>query len=593
MPASLLVSAGRLNVVVAAPDGPVSNEAALIVAPILRSVGNVQTIGGQATIDAIGSGFVPTDFITLTANGTQLNLPTTYISSILLRATLTPDALQIGRGSFNVSDPNGVDSQTFLSFALPFAISSFAPGGAFAGGPSFSLIVSGGIFPFGSLVLWNGAPLTTSVLGLTQISANVSASLIASPGLVTIQILHPNGTTASLPFAVNSGLTTSSLNPNSATAGSLPLILTLSGAGFVRGAVVQWNGQSLPTTFINSTQLTATVSASLIATAGTAAIGVLDPGGPLSNLVSFGIAAAPAASGISGIVPAAVAAGGPNVVLTVNGTGFVAASTVDFNGSPLQTTFVGAGQLVATVPAALIANPGSVKVTVSTNPASSKGAVFTILSGGPVASTAAIVNLGNETAPIAPGSLISIYGSNLAIGSAAAAAVPLPNLLSSVSVLINGILAPLLYAGPSQINAQVPFEAPAGAATLILNVGGVMSALVIFQLQSIGPGVWTLGGSATLAVNDGDGSLVGPTNPVAPGAYVTVYLTGQGALNNPVATGGPAPQDPLATPLASITASVGGLTAGVVSALAPGLVGVLQVNIQIPAARLPETNPSR
>ncbi len=111
-----------------------------------------------------------------------------------------------------------------------------------------------------------------------------------------------------------------------------------------------------------------------------------------------------------------------------------------------------------------------------------------------------------------------------------------------------------------------------------------MSAPVIFQLQPIGPGVWTLPGSTTtLAVNDSNGTLVGPTNPVAPGAYVTFFLTGQGALNNPVATGGPAPQDPLATPIAQVEATVGGVAAGVVSALEPGLVGILQVNMQVPA----------
>ncbi len=84
-----------------------------------------------------------------------------------------------------------------------------------------------------------------------------------------------------------------------------------------------------------------------------------------------------------------------------------------------------------------------------------------------------------------------------------------------------------------------------GPATLIANVRARLSAPVIFQLQPIGPGVWTLPGSTTtLAVNDSNGTLVGPTNAVAPGAYVTFFLTGQGALNNPVATGGPAPPDP-------------------------------------------------
>jgi uncharacterized protein (TIGR03437 family) len=583
VPAALLVNSGRFNVVVAAPDGPVSNDAALIVAPVLKSLGNVQVNGNQVTIDATGGGFVPADFVALTANGIETNLPTTFLSPTLLRATMTPAALQIGAGLFNVAAPDGSGSP-FLSFALPFAISSFTPGGTFAGGPAFNLIVSGGIFPPGSLVLWNGAPLTTTVTSLTQLSANVPASLIASPGVVTIQIVHPNGTTASSPFAINSGSTIFDLNPSSAAAGGQTFTLTLNGGGFLRGAVVQWNGTPLATVFVSATQLTATVSASLIATAGAASIEVINAGGAPSNQLSFAITPSAAPAGITGLMPSTVVAGGPDLVLTVQGTGFVAASTVDFNGSPLVTTFVGSGQLVATVPAALTAVAGTAKITVSADSVVSNASTFTILAGPPVTSTAAIVNLGNEASPIAPGSLVSIYGSQLSLSAAAASRLPLPNSLSSVSVLINGIPAPLLYVGPSQINAQVPFEAPPGAATLIVNLGGVPSAPVIFQLQPIGPGVWTLpGGSATLAVNDSNGNLVTPSNPVAPGTYVTFYLTGQGALNNPVPTGGAAPPTPLATPVASVDATVGGVAADAVSALAPGLVGILQVNIQIPA----------
>jgi uncharacterized protein (TIGR03437 family) len=341
--------------------------------------------------------------------------------------------------------------------------------------------------------------------------------------------------------------------------------------------------RSLPTVLVSSTQLTATVSASLIAAAGSAAIGVVEPAGPRSNLVSFAITASPTAAGISGLTPGAVVAGGPDLILTVSGVGFVQVSSVAFNNAALQTTFVSAVQLVATVPAALIAAPGSARITVSSGSAVSAAVILTVLSGPPVTSSAAIVNLGSSSSAIAPGSLISVYGSGLASAPAAAAGTPLPNLLGGASVLVNGILAPIVYVSPTQINAQVPFEAPAGPATLVVNVGGVPSASVIFSLQPLGPGVWTVPGtSRTLAVNDGDGTLVTPAAPVAPGTYVTFYLTGQGVLDNPVPTGGAAPPSPLSTPVVPVQATVGGVAADLVSALAPGLVGILQVNIQIP-----------
>ena len=65
------------------------------------------------------------------------------------------------------------------------------------------------------------------------------------------------------------------------------------------------------------------------------------------------------------LVPASTAPGGPGITLTVNGTGFVSGSVVNWNGTPLQTQFVSNSQLTATVPAAMIAAPGTATITVA------------------------------------------------------------------------------------------------------------------------------------------------------------------------------------------------------------------------------------
>ncbi len=65
---------------------------------------------------------------------------------------------------------------------------------------------------------------------------------------------------------------------------------------------------------------------------------------------------------------------------------------------------------------------------------------------------------------IAPGSIVSIFGNNLATATDAATRFPLPLELAGASVRINGIAAPLLYASPGQINAQVPYELKTGSA---------------------------------------------------------------------------------------------------------------------------------
>jgi hypothetical protein len=72
------------------------------------------------------------------------------------------------------------------------------------------------------------------------------------------------------------------------------------------------------------------------------------------------------------LVPDAAAPGGAGFTLTVNGTGFVSGSVVNWNGAMLATTFVASSQVTATVPATDIAVPGTASVTV-TNPAPGGG----------------------------------------------------------------------------------------------------------------------------------------------------------------------------------------------------------------------------
>src|SRR5258708_5660631 len=90
-----------------------------------------------------------------------------------------------------------------------------------------------------------------------------------------------------------------------------------------------------------------------------------------------------------------------------------------------------------------------------------------------------IVNAAGLPAPVAPGAVISILGTGLATASAAASTFPLPATLGDVSVLVNGSLqVPLFYVSPSQINAQLPYETPAGPATLTLAGSAPVSFIV-------------------------------------------------------------------------------------------------------------------
>src|SRR5262249_43626106 len=83
---------------------------------------------------------------------------------------------------------------------------------------------------------------------------------------------------------------------------------------------------------------------------------------------------------ISSISPTCTGAGGPDFLLTVNGPNndFIQGDTVYWNGNPLVTTFVNSRQLNATVPAALIATPGTASITVGGCGATSGTQTFTV-----------------------------------------------------------------------------------------------------------------------------------------------------------------------------------------------------------------------
>ncbi len=198
------------------------------------------------------------------------------------------------------------------------------------------------------------------------------------------------------------------LSPSSVAVGAVPstgLPITANGAGFVSGAIILWNlgpnQVQLTTTFVNSTQLTATVPASDFTSAGKVQVAVQIPGSAVSgasgttattttevsNLVDFTISAqtasAPTITSTS-ISPSSTPiasipyCGSSGFTLVVNGTNFVAGSVVNWNGTPRTTTFVSATQLTAAITAADTAFPGAAVVTVSNPTAASGPATFTM-----------------------------------------------------------------------------------------------------------------------------------------------------------------------------------------------------------------------
>lgn len=203
----------------------------------------------------------------------------------------------------------------------------------------------------------------------------------------------------------------------------------------------------------------------------------------------------------------------------------------------------------------------------------------------PQISPGGVVNAASFVASMAPGSLASIFGSNFGTVGESASAVPLPGTLAGVSVTVNGRLAPLVYANPTQINFQIPYETPVGNATVVVSTaGGGNSTGATVPIIANAPGIFVYDANRAIVQNQ-DYSLNATSSGAKVGSAIVAYLTGSGATTNPVPSGFAAPPSPLSYATASpITATIGDQPAQVVFAgLTPGFVGLLQVNIVVPA----------
>ncbi|MCP5118289.1 MAG: hypothetical protein GY953_46335, partial [bacterium] len=103
----------------------------------------------------------------------------------------------------------------------------------------------------------------------------------------------------------------------------------------------------------------------------------------------------------------------------------------------------------------------------------------------------AVVNAASFETLIAPGSLVSISGDELALSTAVSSELPLPKMLDGVTVTIGGMDAPLYFVSPRQINAQIPFEVSGDRATLVVATPGGRSSEHTLNLAPAAPGIFT------------------------------------------------------------------------------------------------------
>jgi uncharacterized protein (TIGR03437 family) len=216
----------------------------------------------------------------------------------------------------------------------------------------------------------------------------------------------------------------------------------------------------------------------------------------------------------------------------------------------------------------------------------------------------AVVNAATFQAglPIAPGSIATMGGSGLATSTSQATGTTWPTTMVDRQVILNDQLAsPLFFVGLNQINFQIPSSAALGSNRIAVRLAdtGELVAGGTIVIAPTAPGLFTAGqsGSGLAAALNQDYSINSPSNPALAGSVIQLYGTGQGLVSPAVSDGTAAPSAPLSSTVAVPTTDIGtcqntqpsicvaiGNNLGTIgySGLAPGYIGLWQINVTIP-----------
>lgn len=300
-----------------------------------------------------------------------------------------------------------------------------------------------------------------------------------------------------------------------------------------------------------------------------------------------------AAPALTSISPSSLAVGSTDALLTLTGSGFAMNSVAQWNGTALQTLYISGTQLWALLPAAYLMTAARASVTVST-PAPGGGTSNTVpfTAGNPVLvqpAISGITDAWNYTAGLAPGSWVTVVGTNMTSASPQtwilSGSQPLPTTVGGLTVTFNGAPAALYYVSATQINALVPASVAPGPVQVVVQSNGVSSTPFTITATETQPAVYappSADGSTffVTAALQGTGFLVGnsTTDPrvirgARPGDILDLYMIGLGATADPthfITSQSFSGAYPLS---AVVTATVGGETAQVLFAglTSPGL----------------------
>jgi hypothetical protein len=293
IPAADLLSRGNAFVTVftPSPGGGMSNAQTFTVnlVPSVSSLNPASVRPGSPSISltVLGANFAADSVVQWNGD----NRPTTFVNANTLRADIADDDLE-NEGAFDIrvvnSNPGGISNVRVFRVSVAGnpapRLSSISPESAEVGGARFVLTVSGSNFVDSSVVRWNGVDRPTTFINDATLSADIPPGDLTTRGYAEITVFTPpagGGLSEPLSFGVRLVPVIESVSPSSTTAETLNFDMTITGANFAPDSEVRWNGRPLPTVFVGSTSLTASVMSSDFTAEPVYSITVFnrDPGG--------------------------------------------------------------------------------------------------------------------------------------------------------------------------------------------------------------------------------------------------------------------------------------------------------------------------
>lgn len=355
--------------------------------------------------------------------------------------------------------------------------------------------------------------------------------------------------------------------------------------------------------------ITVSVDASLVvpqATPYAGKITIVASGVPAANKsqnVTVSLTANSSTPTVTSVWPAAAQTNSPATTVTLRGSNFYTATVAKINGvtTPLATTVLSQTVMLAVIPATVLTTAATINILAS-NPAPGGDSLSVpfMVASTPVVQVV-VSAASNGGGAVSPGELVTLFGANIGPSTPVTLADAdndgyADTATAGVSVMIDGQAAPLLYAGQNQISVQVPYTVTAGTGKTVSVTNGTSNATGTVSIAATAPGIFTIDGTgsgqaAALNFNSTTGlyTLNQANAPAKLGDTIVLYGTGEGDYATAITprTGYLVPPTlsplPQLSPLPLVTIGGAAATVQYAGPLAGSLLGLLQMNVTVPA----------